>query len=299
MTTLSFFLLTISGVNRRKNISLLLAALLLIVLPASPSRAEETHIIQASAYGEIDWSAGVITTQGTDLEHARQNLWKLMSELRVDNQNRLDELVSHRGGLEEKLKALIQQLIPKKVKGTDTGKIMIELSLALNGALSEALINVQQVSSFSNHPVGVGPPEENPGPAGPKFMRKTTGIVVDARGLGVVPALYPQIFSEEGQLIYGMARVSRSYAVRHGLVKYLSDMTTAEVNERVGDNPKLIKAIELKPQAETDLIIGDKDSERIIRASNNSDFLIKCQLIIVIDPPQKKTGIGQDKDQAE
>ncbi len=276
--------------QKAKRLNKLLIAVvtaLIIVLLVSPTNAKKASIVQSGEYGEIDWSGGVITAQGTELGAARQNLWGIIKGLRVDNEYLADELIARSAGLKKQLQQLIEQAAPVEKKDLTSGQAGIRLSLSLTGPFVEALLSVQQINSADRHPARFGPPGGNPGPSGPSFILGTTGLVVDARGLEVVPALYPRILSEDGRVIYDLSKANRSYTVKHGLIKYMPDVAIAEKSKRVDNNPIVVKVLKIAPDTATDLIINSKDADWVSRAGMRYDFLYKCRVIIVIDQAQK------------
>lgn len=269
---------TVKRLNR-----LLAAAALSVMLLVSLANAERASLIQSGEYGEINWNNSVITAQGVDLAAARQNLWGVIKGLKVDNEYLVDEFVSRSAAFREQLQQLIQQVTPIEKKYLTSGQAGIKLQLPLAGTFAEAILAVQHASNVSRQPARFGPPGGNIGPNGPSFMLGPTGLVVDAGGLKVVPALHPQIVSEDGRVVYGLGKASRSYTVKHGLVKYMSDVISAEKSKRVDNNPIVIKALKIAPDTDTDLIISNRDADWIIKAGRRYDFLYKCRVIIVID----------------
>ena len=80
----------------------------------------------------------------------------------------------------------------------------------------------------------------NPTVAG--FSASNTGIVIDARGMGLVPAMAPQILTDNGQLLYGATIIDRNAALQYGVAGYSSNLSSSIVTQRVGANPLIIKA---------------------------------------------------------
>jgi hypothetical protein len=216
-------------------------------------------------------------------EAARRNLWRLIEGIRVDNHRLMDELILRNAELKQRLQGLIQKAETMAEKESAGGRTEIKLQMGFDGPFTEALLAVLPVSSPGRPPFRFGPPANNPAPIGPRFILGPTGLVVDARGLKVEPALAPQILAEDGGLIYGLSKVSRSYVVHQGLAVYMRDMALAEASPRVANNPITVKAVELAPETSTDLVISDRDAEHIRRVSRQYDFLYKCRVIIVID----------------
>ena len=117
------------------------------------------------------------------------------------------------------------------------------------------------------------------GAAGQTF----TGLIIDARGLGVKPAMAPKVLNEDGKEVYGSAWINRDWAVREGMAGYLKDPLQAQQNPRVTDKPLLVKAIKASGDARVDLVISNADAAMLHGASQNMSFLEKCKVIILVD----------------
>ena len=83
-----------------------------------------------------------------------------------------------------------------------------------------------------------------------------TGLVIDARGLGLRPALLPRIVDQQGQEVYVGQVVTRTNAVEQGVAGYAKDVNAAANNFRVTDNPAVIKGLNAAGTARTDIVIG-------------------------------------------
>jgi hypothetical protein len=69
-----------------------------------------------------------------------------------------------------------------------------------------------------------------------------TGIVIDARGLALQPALFPRILDEDGQVLYAPESVQAEVAMQRGYVAYTRVIDSSQVESRVGKNPLLLRA---------------------------------------------------------
>ncbi len=110
-----------------------------------------------------------------------------------------------------------------------------------------------------------------------------TGLVIDARGLGLKPALLPRIVNEGGSEVYSSRQVSRQNAVEQGLVGYAKDVPAAQRNIRVTDKPLLVKGIKAAGKEKTDVVIPDPDAATVMAAASAFNFLEKSRVIIVYD----------------
>ena len=120
---------------------------------------------------------------------------------------------------------------------------------------------------------------EKPAPAGETF----TGLVVDARGIQARPAMSPRIIDESGREIYGSMNVEREYAVQQGMSGYARDLTAAQSNPRVTNNPLSVKGVKTEGAGRSDIVIANADAEKILAAGDNLSFLKKCRVMIVLD----------------
>lgn len=110
-----------------------------------------------------------------------------------------------------------------------------------------------------------------------------TGLIVDARGLGIQPAMAPKILDEQGNEVYGTGYVDREYAVKVGVVGYAKEIKKASADKRVADNPLIIKGIKASGTAKTDIVISDGDAKKILGLASNLSFLEKCKVMIILD----------------
>ena len=110
---------------------------------------------------------------------------------------------------------------------------------------------------------------------------KATGLVIDARGLGLKPALLPKIVDTQGQEIYVAQVVTRTNAVEQGVAGYAKDVNAAANNFRVTDNPAVIKGLRSSGSGRSDIVVGQADAQTLRQLSSNGDFLQFCRVIIV------------------
>jgi hypothetical protein len=131
-------------------------------------------------------------------------------------------------------------------------------------------------------PVPAAPEPAAPAPAGPT-PEVYTGLVVDARGIQARPAMSPRILDEDGKEVYGAMNVDREYAVQQGMSGYARDLTAAQSNPRVTNNPASVKGLKTAGPGRSDIVIATADADRIRAASDNLTFMKKCRVMIVLD----------------
>ncbi|MFH1761568.1 MAG: hypothetical protein ABIA63_10755 [bacterium] len=155
------------------------------------------------------------------------------------------------------------------------GTVEITVTIPIDGVLMEALLpqNVAAQPAVTAVPPVTG-------------MGKSvySGLIIDAKGLGITPAIAPKILDQDGKEIYGSAFVSREWAVKYGMAAYAKDLAkAANLKDRVGDSPGSVKAMSASGPNKTDIILSKKDSDSIRSAEENLKFLSECRVVIVVD----------------
>lgn len=110
-----------------------------------------------------------------------------------------------------------------------------------------------------------------------------TGLIVDARNIGALPALVPIIYDENGNEVYGPAFVSREFAVQYGLAGYTHSLETALNHIRVNDNPLIVKGLRLHASGPCNIVISNMDASRIRSTCEHLSFFRECHVMIVLD----------------
>ncbi|MFP4520892.1 MAG: hypothetical protein ACLFQK_01975 [Fibrobacterota bacterium] len=110
-----------------------------------------------------------------------------------------------------------------------------------------------------------------------------TGMIIDASGLEVKPAIAPKIIDEDGKEIYGSAYVSREFAVKYGMAGYARTLDQARINkDRIGEKPAVFKATEALGANKCDIRISNTQADQIRSAAENLKFLEQCRVIIIL-----------------
>ncbi len=242
--------------------------------------------------GKVDWTTGVLTAvgigappaQAADLAKARamaereakaiayRNMLEALKAVRVDSSNTAGHFIVSNDVIRTSVSGIIQgaTIMDKKYNGS----VQVTVGARLSGALAEALLPKTPPalpSGFTNTLAAAAPGQ------------LYSGLIVDARGLGVKPAMAPKILNEDGKEVYGSAWISRDYAVREGMVSYLKDPVQAQTNPRVADKPLMVKALKIAGNTRVDLVITNADGAKLHSSSENLSMLKKCRVIILVD----------------
>src|SRR5512135_2710685 len=241
--------------------------------------------------GKVDWTTGVITAVGIGAPPAQpanaaqaramaeraaqvvayRNLLEAVKGVRVDSTTTVENFMVTSDVIKTEVSGIIQGAMVMDKKYMSDGSVEVTVGMKLSGALADALL-----------PKGPAtPPAVTPGAASSGQLY--TGLIVDARGLGVRPAMAPKITNEDGKEVYGSAWINRDYAVREGMVGYMKDPATAQTNPRVADKPLMVKALKVSGDGRVDTVISNADSALLQSASQNLSMLEKCRVIILVD----------------
>jgi hypothetical protein len=115
------------------------------------------------------------------------------------------------------------------------------------------------------------------------FSAPFTGLVIDARGLNRLPALGPKIFDENHIVIYSVDQVHEKSFKKWGAVQYTKDPYYRGFEERVGENPFRIVAIQNDKLIETDMGISNEDARILLQNEISKQSLEEGRVIIIID----------------
>jgi hypothetical protein len=251
---------------------------------------------QVGSSGKVDWTTGVLTAVGIGAPPAQpanaaqaramaeraaqvvayRNLLEVVKGVRVDSNTTVENFIVTSDVVRTEVSGIIQGATIMDKKYLSDGSVEVTVGMRLTGALAEALLP----KTPPTPPTGL---TGTLAPAAPGQLY--TGLIVDARGLGVKPAMAPKILNEDGKEVYGSAWISRDYAVREGMVGYLKDPVQAQTNPRVTDKPLMVKAVKVAGDARVDTVITNADAAMLHSASENLSMLQKCRVIILVDWP--------------
>ncbi len=122
----------------------------------------------------------------------------------------------------------------------------------------------------------------NYNPPSAAAQQRYTGLVIDAGGLGLRPALAPRILAEDGKEIYGMLKIDSGYAIEQGVVAYTDQPGNQTIQDRVGDHPLVIKAIRVSGVNRCDVVLSDKDAGLVLWADQIGKFLKECRVAFCV-----------------
>jgi len=278
---------------------------LALVLVSLPAQGEELSLdyTQTFAAGKINWGGGKIAVTGFSLppkkttggqaaaavalsaarQKAVETLAKLTAGVRLSAGQTIADTMAQNPSIAEKLDEIVRSapVVQQNFRSDGAAEIIIELSLYGGFAQLilpedirhfEAIQSVpsdQETSNVSAQ-VNVGG-----GPFG--------GLVIDARGLKVNPAMMFAVLDENGKPVYGSAYVSREYAVQWGMAAYITRIPAGKTFSRVTPRPLVIKGLRAVGATRTDIVISNADAAKLKGAVENLKLLRQGRVAIVLD----------------
>lgn len=110
-----------------------------------------------------------------------------------------------------------------------------------------------------------------------------TGVLIDAKGLELRPALFPRVVTEAGDEVVGPDFAEPEQIDQRGLVGYFGDRTQALTADRIGPNPLMVRALGVAGTNACDLVVSRTDAGRIHGSEANLELLSRCRVGFLTD----------------
>ncbi len=216
--------------------------------------------------GAISLNRGRVNADNEAREQAVEKMFRMVRGIRVDADTLLEEILEQ--------DPVFQSRITRVVTGR-TKMREYPVDFAASGCRAELRIGDLLLAIPYRYPGDPFPSRiDNPIPT------DYTGLVIDARGLGVEPMILPSIFDENGLEIYGRYMVDIRHASRHGIVAYARSEEEAMNYRAAGERPYYTVALKgLKGCP----VLADRDVRKIFSGRGTVEQLKKCRVVFIID----------------
>jgi hypothetical protein len=301
--------------------ALLVTTLLLSTSEASKKKQEKWSGERVTQDGRVDWRKGVVYATGQGAID-RRNPNQAKAYLRAREYAKVDALANllmaidhirvdaRTIGRDFEADTTIRAEIQGIVRGAEIiderkinvgGDTIVEVTVGtpMYGERSVASVFIPEVARREEE-VGGSEPEDIlppvkvkvapkrdilPAPRAPRSGSAITSVIIDARGLGVERGMCPKLRRPDGSEVWGTVKVNPDFVIEHGIVVYANSLTQAQNDARAGSNPLIIRAIgKAGNRNNTDTVLSADDAERLLDANEDSGFLEKFRVIIVVDP---------------
>ncbi|MGE4554072.1 MAG: hypothetical protein AB7D57_13250, partial [Desulfovibrionaceae bacterium] len=176
-------------------------------------------------------------------------------------------------GLVQNSRLDVRTLAPE---GETDGRCTAVATLSLLGPAGELITPLVEpflssIPSQTTLQEGLALPPPGPAAEGDPAYRASmaelggyTGVLVDARGLGLRPAWLQRVVDAAGLGAYGAFCVGRSAATGQGLALFIADRTDPRVAGRLGASPLYVRALAVS--GGSDLVVSQADGD-LMRSS--------------------------------
>ncbi|MBU2644202.1 hypothetical protein KKI24_05795 [bacterium] len=258
--------------------------------------------------GCIDWSNGIVYATGMGVPNpdfksqaqrtysayeaaktvAMRNLLQMVEGINISSTKTVKAGMLENDTINTQISGRIRNVIEAgRPKTMSDGSIWVTMKMYLRDIMS-ILVNNQQFElqdePSSQPAVPAKPVDQEEKKTGVAYGGKSdtvyTGLIIDARGTAVTPAMSPKVYNQEGKEIYGSAAVERDFVLQHGIVGYMKDLDKAMQNQRVQGNPLIIKAT--SSEKATDLTITNEDAALLEALDATQSFLREARVLIII-----------------
>lgn len=250
-------------------------------LTVTPSGREQPFI-EKNPYGEINWTDGYIIaygkaeiTKGLDkdicismarraaLLDAHARALEMIQEINLDGDTTVKSFVSKNSRLFYRLKGVIASVEPfehQEVNGFYTVKIKLPF-YGVKG-VQAVFLNAYVKSSIQN----------------PAAQASGARVVIDARGMGLKPAMFVGVKDQTGKTVYTAKDVDAAALKNKGMAQYVTSVT-------VKQNDVLFNAMAVSGKENGTIVISPSDEEKLKQADRNGDALSNGNVVIITDPP--------------
>ncbi len=260
---------------------------------------------------------------------AMRKLVEVMGKIRVDSETTIAQYQEGSGLIRKKVEGIARNFTEKDVRFSTDGICNVDVVIPINGdgRIADIFLSgtdAPRVKDFTENKTEVSQPmdsaseeiqntsqaqaEEKEGSSTEEAKtaaeEKTTpssdasqaapqttitGLVVDASGVNVKPALNPQIVSESGEEIYGFKKANRDFRRLNGLASYAPDMKDACLDKRVTEKPFVMNAKSLSKDKPCIIIVSNEEALKFNEYKNSNRVLEHCRVIIVTQPASEKS----------
>jgi hypothetical protein len=239
----------------------------------------------------VDWNKRVIVATGIGVPNpnmpaaaarpmaiqaaravAFRNALQLIKGIHVSSTQTVDELMQDDSQIKTSISGYIQSYKESEPKYFSDKTIEITITVPLDNQLQETLLpkEIDNTPEYKKSDVTTN--------------NGTTGIVIDARGLSMVPALTSKIWDEKRNVIYGNQFVKRDAAIKWGMAGYVRSIEQLKkLNERIGSQYLIVKATKLQDKGSTEAVISQADAEKILQSSVQNSLISEAKIVFLID----------------
>lgn len=252
----------------------------------------EGQVIRATGAGAPDMKAtspaqARLGAERAALLDAFRNLLSQVKGVQVDGTRKMDDMMQA-NEVRARVEGLIKGYkVTNKRYFSDNG---VEVDVEVPVTLLTDILDPDATQLFASpatpdKPAAptVKPSEKQPEPKVDTVVAAATaadgtGLVIDARGLKLMPALMPRVLDETGKPVYSVDSLSAEARKTTGVAAYVQSLDEAKKSMKAGDKPLVVKATKASG---ADVLLPADEAKKLVSA--NPPFLAQGKVVIVFN----------------
>ncbi len=272
--------------------------------------AKPAPLVEQMSSGSVNWTSGWVKATGIGVPPATagsagkamaqraafsvavRNLLEVVKGVRIDAATLVENYIVQND--------VIKSQVTGFVKGAQIEKTIESPDGSVEVLVKAPLWGVNSLYDPFLDQLGVQDQKLPPEPAEDSY----TGLVIDARGLGLKPACFPAVLDDKGETVYGPKTVDRAAAQKDGMVHYMSAPKGADLSSLFGEGAYIVRPVDTTPPAppregrkplkikggdkagalKANIIISNEDAKKIRDDSALSVALKRSRVTVVTDP---------------
>jgi hypothetical protein len=246
--------------------------------------AQGDSVTQTVGHGQIDWSQKTITATGSGAPNlkapnvavarlgaeraakmdALRNILEAVKGVRISGDESAGEMMEDAPEVKARIEGIVRKFKVLDTKYYSDGGVDVVVQVPIDGLLTETL--VPDAGGKAGHAAAT--------------QGATTGVIINANGLSVTPALAPRVVDDAGREIYGAQVVTADALKKHGVAGYAGSVELAMKDVRVAGKPLVVRAQKLAKAGGSDLVITAEDGAKLTKLAS---LLANGKVIIVTD----------------
>ncbi len=281
-----------------------------VAQPAPAQTAKPVPLVEQISSGSVNWTSGWVTASGVGVPPpnagpaakamaqraafsvAVRNLLEVVKGVRIDSATLVENYLVQDDVIKSQVNGFVKGAQIDATKASPDGSVEVLVKAPLWGVNSLYDPFLDQM--------GVQDQKLQPEPAEDSY----TGLVIDARGLGVKPACFPAVLDDKGETVFGPKTVDRAAAQKDGMVHYMAAPKGADLSSLFGEDAYIVRPVQSAPPAppregrrplkikggdkagllKANIIISSDDAKKIRDDSALSTALKRSRVTIVTDP---------------
>ncbi len=199
-------------------------------------------------------------------EAGRESVMAAVRTIRIDPGMRIKDLLATDDTLQRRLAEALNSFAKYRTYPSGHGGSVCELSLGIGDVVASLPYDF--------------PREELPVIDDTPLKTDYTSLLIDCRGLGLEPMIFPSVYNDDGVEVYGRKFVDSAIAAKYGTVAFCGAEEEARSIKRAGGHPLFtiaLKSVHGNP------VISNRDARRILGSTVTRNNLKKCRVILILD----------------